>query len=232
MNKFLKNTLIAATILAVVATTGMIVFQATENNKANATEVSESAGATEQYLAYPSPESHRVTSEHRVVQELQDRPDFGENFSNVRYVAPERPTVPVQPNTPVNQNNSNNQQNTTPPSNEPQIAYSFASAGVADQATIDRCVGFGDITQWYGGIPAFGAHWHCGGSAIANLPVGSIVEVQNGPYAGLWKFHGLAYRLNGDIHNISHIQNLGGLQIQTCLNGNYSDLGFFHLTRL
>ena len=111
------------------------------------------------------------------------------------------------------------------------VAYSFRSLGNANQSVIDSCSGFGDTTNWLG-VPSFSVHWDCGGSRIANLPAGSLVKIENGQYAGTWRMNGLAYRLNGNVHTTQDIRQTGGLQIQTCIGGTYSNLGYYTLSRV
>lgn len=139
---------------------------------------------------------------------------------------------PVQNNTPTQNNNGNNntptQQNTAP-----AVSLVIHYGGVATtQAQIDSCTGFKDVTSWYRGIPGLAAHWNCGGAAMSSVPIGGLVQVVGGPYAGMYKNNGVAFVLNHAIHTTGDLQNIGGLLVQTCLNNNSATMGFFHLTRV
>lgn len=111
------------------------------------------------------------------------------------------------------------------------VAYSFNSIGAANQSAIDSCKGFGDTTGWLG-VASFSVHWHCGGSKIASLSPGQTIKINNGQYAGIWRANGLAYTLNGQVHTTRDVRALGGLQIQTCVGGSYSKLGYYSFTKI
>lgn len=120
---------------------------------------------------------------------------------------------------------------TAPATQSGGVAYSFSSIGAANQSAIDSCSGFGDTTGWLG-VASFSVHWHCGGSRIANLSPGQTIRINNGQYAGVWQAQGLAYRLNGQVNTTRDVRRLGGLQIQTCIGGTYSNLGYYLFTRV